>query len=149
MAFPSPAADAAWTTICAPSGRCGPRTARATTASSSRSPTVTADPRPVDGSVPIVVGGHSEPAARRAGRLGDGFFPALGDADELKRLLRIMRESAEAAGRDPDAIEITANGGPPNHIRRMADLGVSRVIVPPMPPDRLATFGEDVIAKFS
>ena len=30
------------------------------------------------GAVPIVVGGHSEAAARRAGRLGDGFFPSIG-----------------------------------------------------------------------
>ena len=35
-------------------------------------------PQPVNKSVPIIVGGHSEPAARRAGRLGDGYFPARG-----------------------------------------------------------------------
>ena len=105
-------------------------------------------PQPVQGAVPIVVGGHSDRAARRAGELGDGFFPALGDVERLKRLLGVMRDSAEAAGRDPDAIEITANGGPPDHVARMAELGVSRVIFPPMPPDKLAQFGEDVISKF-
>ena len=95
-----------------------------------------------------MVGGHSERAARRAGELGDGFFPAITDVDKLKHLFRIMRESAEAAGRDPDAIEITATGGPPDHLARMAELGVSRVFVPPMAPDRIAQFGEEVIAKF-
>ena len=40
-------------------------------------------PRPSSGSVPIVIGGHSEPAARRAGRLGDGFFPGKGSHEEL------------------------------------------------------------------
>jgi len=34
-------------------------------------------PQPVNKSVPIIVGGHTEAAARRAGRLGDGFFPAV------------------------------------------------------------------------
>ena len=33
-------------------------------------------PKPAQGQIPIVVGGHTKPAARRAGRLGDGFFPA-------------------------------------------------------------------------
>jgi len=105
-------------------------------------------PQPVNGSIPIVVGGHSVQAARRAGELGDGFFPAITDIDRLAYLFGIVRESAEAAGRDPDAIELTATGGPPDHLKRMAELGVSRVIVPPMRPDALARFGENVIAKF-
>ena len=105
-------------------------------------------PQPVNGSVPIVIGGHSERAARRAGELGDGFFPAITDVDKLKHLFRTMRESAEAAGRDPDTIEITATGGPPDRLARMAELGVSRVFVPPMAPDRIAQFGEEVIARF-
>ena len=35
-------------------------------------------PKPVNRSVPIIIGGHTEAAARRAGRLGDGFFPGRG-----------------------------------------------------------------------
>ena len=32
-------------------------------------------PRPANGTIPIIVGGHTPVAARRAGRRGDGFFP--------------------------------------------------------------------------
>ena len=35
-------------------------------------------PQPVNKAVPIIIGGDSKPAARRAGRLGDGYFPARG-----------------------------------------------------------------------
>lgn len=87
-------------------------------------------PKPVqpDG-VPIVVGGHSLAAARRAGRLGDGFFPGRGD---LPALFAECRRAAEQAGRDPDSIELTA-GGPPTleFAEQMAGLGVHRLVVPP------------------
>ena len=68
-------------------------------------------PKPVrPGGVPIHIGGHSEAAARRAGRLGDGFQP-LGLAPEvLSTRLAQVREAAEAAGRDADAIELSLSG---------------------------------------
>ncbi len=55
-------------------------------------------PQPADGRIPIVVGGDTRAAARRAGRLGDGYFPARGASDEL---LGEMRRAAGEAGRDP------------------------------------------------
>ena len=63
------------------------------------------NPKPVQaGGVPIVVGGHSVAAARRAGRLGDGYFPiGLGHDDFLARLAT-LRDAAREHGRDPDAI---------------------------------------------
>lgn len=85
-------------------------------------------PRPVNKSVPIIVGGHSEAAARRAGRLGDGFFPARGAPPEL---IAIARKAAEAAGRDPRKLEITASL--PDDLAEldaMRRLGVTRVLVP-------------------
>lgn len=87
-------------------------------------------PKPVGGTVPIVVGGHTAVAARRAGRLGDGFFPA--DHRELPMLLDELRSAATAAGRDPDAVEITT-GAPRNaeERSRLVDLGVERIVVPP------------------
>ena len=85
-------------------------------------------PRPAQPQVPIIVGGHSKAAARRAGRIGDGFFPARGAPPEL---LDEVRRAATEAGRDPDAIEITTSL--PADLDEVADLarrGVSRLLVP-------------------
>lgn len=91
------------------------------------------NPKPVQpGGIPIVVGGHTKAAARRAGRLGDGFFPGRGDLETLETLIGECRRAAKGAGRDPDSIEITAGGLPDaDHMRRLQDLGVSRFTVPP------------------
>jgi probable F420-dependent oxidoreductase len=113
-------------------------------------------PQPAQGSVPVVIGGHSDAAARRAGRLGDGFFPGKGD---LAHLISVMREAAVEAGRDPDAVELTASGhecrGPDalDAVARLADLGVSRVVFAPPTYDpaeireALLRYGDAVIAK--
>jgi probable F420-dependent oxidoreductase len=85
-------------------------------------------PKPVRGDVPIVIGGHSEAAAKRAGRLAQGFFPARGVMAEL---ISVVRREAEAAGRDPDAIEITASmPEDAGEIPALAKLGVGRLLVP-------------------
>ena len=111
-------------------------------------------PQPVQGSVPIHIGGHTPRAARRAGELGDGFFPGRGRPEELAELIARVRRHAEVAGRDPDAIEITAGGAmDPDGVKRLADLGVARVVIPPLAWDpeglktQLGTFADDVIAK--
>ena len=114
------------------------------------------EPKPVRGTVPIVVGGHTARAARRAGELGDGFFPGLTKLDELEGLLTAMRKAAADAGRDGDAIEITAGGAfDVEGAKRYADLGVSRLIIPPLSYDlegirtQLGRFGDEVIAKLA
>lgn len=62
-----------------------------------------------DPAVPIYVGASGEVAARFAGRQGDGFISTSGKGIELyrDRLLPAVREGAEAAGRDFEAIEKT------------------------------------------
>lgn len=118
---------------------------------------VSSNPKPVNGSVPIVIGGHSDAAARRAGRLGDGFWPGKGDLDHL---LDVMRREAEAHDRDPDAIEVTwagdltAGEDPVAAAAALAAKGVSRVIVPSFlfwrdPEGSLAAFGESVVAPLA
>jgi probable F420-dependent oxidoreductase len=115
-------------------------------------------PAPMGGSVPIHVGGHSAAAARRAGRLGDGFFPGRGTGAEWDGLIGELRVSAEAAGRDPDAIELTSAGSVPSgdavlaEVERLEGLGVSRFVVPSFffwadPENSLAAYGEEVIAR--
>jgi probable F420-dependent oxidoreductase len=119
---------------------------------------VNCNPKPVHGGVPILVGGHSEHAARRAGRLGDGFFPATGTLRPIEPLTDLMRRTAEAAGRDPAGIEITtgcpgAVGNEPlAAVDECRSRGVHRVTVPastflPDPEARLAEFGQRVIRQ--
>jgi len=92
---------------------------------------VVSRPKPVQpGGVPIVVGGHSEAAARRAGRLGNGFFPLGADAVRMRELVAVMKAEAQAHDRDGDAIEITTVGLPTaQSARYLSDLGVDRMIV--------------------
>jgi alkanesulfonate monooxygenase SsuD/methylene tetrahydromethanopterin reductase-like flavin-dependent oxidoreductase (luciferase family) len=93
-------------------------------------------PKPVEGTIPIHVGGHTRVAARRAGRPGDGFFPAKGTHDELAELFATVRSTAEEHGRDPDAIELTTGGngamgpGALAEVEALATLGVDPIIVP-------------------
>jgi probable F420-dependent oxidoreductase len=122
---------------------------------------VVSRPRPIEGSVPIVIGGHSEAAARRAGRLGDGFFPGKGSNERLRELFDIMRATALDNDRDPDGIEITTGGAaafapdPVAALKELEDMGVSRVVIPPLSFDvdgigpALEQFGQKVIAKVS
>jgi coenzyme F420-dependent glucose-6-phosphate dehydrogenase len=56
--------------------------------------------------VPIYVAASGPLAAKLAGRVGDGFICTSGKAPELYvELLAKVAEGAEAAGRDPDALE--------------------------------------------
>lgn len=85
-------------------------------------------PQPVQDSIPIIVGGDTPIAARRAGRLGDGYFPARGAPQEV---IDIARRTAEEHGRDPDALEITTSmPDDPDELVALAARGVSRVLVP-------------------
>jgi probable F420-dependent oxidoreductase len=65
-------------------------------------------PRPLQpGGIPIVIGGDSARAARRAGALADGWFPGMPDQVALGPLVDLMRSTATAAGRDPDALALS------------------------------------------
>jgi probable F420-dependent oxidoreductase len=105
--------------------------------------------------IPVVVGGDTKAAARRAGRLGDGYFPARAPSREL---LDEMRRAAEAAGRDPRDVEITVAA--PTEvaaIETLAKQGVARVAVPVSAaaglaaqvrtPDDVLRYGREVIAR--
>jgi probable F420-dependent oxidoreductase len=112
-------------------------------------------PRPAQpGGVPLIMGGHSLAAARRAGRLADGFFPATADP---RPLFEECRRAAEEAGRDPGAVELCAEAAPATAERasELRDLGVSTVLVypPQVPadelPDAFATFAERILGPMS
>lgn len=98
-------------------------------------------PRPVRANgVPIIVGGHSPAAVRRAARLGDGLYPLGVDPAELARLLARMRGECALIGRDPAEIEITARAPRTRaEADELAALGVARVVIRADPTDLVAT----------
>ena len=116
-------------------------------------PAVESNPKPVSGSVPIVIGGHSKAAARRAARLGDGFFPAR--TDTLETCIAEIRSECDLIGRNPEEIEVTAGGLPtPDEVKRLEDMGVSRFVLGPpgFAPDDvekgLEKLGNELFSKF-
>jgi probable F420-dependent oxidoreductase len=115
-------------------------------------------PRPVGGTVPVHIGGHTEVAARRAGRIGDGFFPVSGSHEVLGGLFDVVRRTAEESGRDPATIEITCGGngvfgpGALDEAAALAELGVDRIVIPSFlfwkdTAAALAAYGDEVIDR--
>ena len=97
-------------------------------------------PAPTRGAVPILLGGNSEPAVRRAGRLAEGWFPyTLGPAELAERadLLRAAaaprrpiqrRRSRSPPGR---AAPTPTRERDPERVRGYVDAGASRLVILP------------------
>jgi len=83
--------------------------------------------------IPIHIGGHSRAAARRAGRLGDGFQPLGVAGAELAELITVMRDEADRLGRKADSLELSlghlVNKIDADRAGRLAELGADRVVL--------------------
>ncbi|MGE3535825.1 MAG: LLM class F420-dependent oxidoreductase [Candidatus Tectimicrobiota bacterium] len=73
------------------------------------------EPKPPQGGrLPIWVGGSSEAAYRRVGRLGDGWLAGgLADIDGAQQAIATIRRYAAEAGRDPQGLGLQAMVAPP------------------------------------
>jgi probable F420-dependent oxidoreductase len=89
------------------------------------------------GGVPVVIGGSTTAAARRAGRLGDGFYPYVISPEDLRARIAELEEAARGAGRDPRVVELTVWPGSFQFrgsldkalMRRYLELPVDRIMV--------------------
>lgn len=94
------------------------------------------NPKPPAGRIPVVVGGGSRAAARRAARLGTGFYPGPSDLAELRALIDTLGEECEAHGRPRNDVEVSAvfpgrfMEDPETAVTAMEGLGVDRIIIP-------------------
>jgi len=90
------------------------------------------DPKPVQKPhIPILVGGHSPRALRRAAEFGSGWYGFALDPAMTKSLLAGLDAALATAGRSRDGFEIVVT--PPARVdadlvREYADLGVDRVV---------------------
>lgn len=68
---------------------------------------------PQGGGIPLWIGGGSQAALRRAGRVGDGWMASGLLGDQAASAIGDVRRYAEEAGRDPGALEFQAQLAPP------------------------------------
>jgi probable F420-dependent oxidoreductase len=84
--------------------------------------------------VPVYVGGHTEPALKRAARLGDGWSSALSTEEDTRRIVARLRELRAEAGREHLPFEIQVSpidAFDADGYRRLRDAGVTDLIVQP------------------
>ncbi|MFI6927760.1 TIGR03619 family F420-dependent LLM class oxidoreductase [Nonomuraea spiralis] len=128
-------------------------------------PPVKMSPAPSE-PIPILVGGHSEAALRRAARLGDGWMHGGGDADELDALLArlaALRAEEGTADRPFEIHAISSEAYSADRVKRLADKGITDLIVgfrwpyvkgPDTEPlarkiEKLERFAESVISRIN
>ena len=115
-------------------------------------------PRPVrPEGIPLLIGGVSRAAIRRAARHGDGWHPTAMPPEDLAQGIRYLHEQAESAGRDPASVPVSVSvplqGGRPGRFtlgtepaemranaQALADVGVSRIVVSPYSGDPAEVF---------
>ncbi len=82
--------------------------------------------------IPLLIGGHAEPALRRAARLGDGWMHAGGDQQALEGYLGRLAELRKEYGRESEPFEvhvISMDAYSLDGIKKLEDLGVTDAIV--------------------
>jgi probable F420-dependent oxidoreductase len=126
---------------------------------------IMSSPKPIQpGGIPLMIGGHSEAAARRAGRYGDEFYPHWStrgpDVEALAALMPVIARAAEEAARPTDSVRLTLTSTSDARTafetaETCAKLGAERVVVLPPKgeldgalPDELNRFKEAVIDQF-
>jgi probable F420-dependent oxidoreductase len=94
---------------------------------------VDAHPRPVQRPLPVVIGGHTRAAHRRAARSADGWYGFLVGLRAMAEQRELMRAALVEVGRErPLQISVTpARRLDAETVRAYAELGVDRLIVAP------------------
>jgi len=111
--------------------------------------------------LPILIGGHSTPALRRAARLGDGWMSAGGTVEENRAMIQSIQDYRRQYGTLDRPFEIHAGVMDPadfDSMRRMIDIGATHIFTAPWdvyspPPsleakrDAVKRFGAEIIAR--
>ena len=111
--------------------------------------------------IPILVGGHSTPALRRAAKLGDGWMSAGGTLEENKAMVGTIEKFRQEFGTVGKPFEIHAgvmDFNDTDSMKRMIDMGATHIFTAPWNVyepiaslqgkiDAVKRFGDNVIAK--
>ena len=108
------------------------------------------EPKPVQRPwPPIIVGGVSKAALRRAARHGDGWIGMADTEESVTAAVAELRRLRDEMGRGDDPFEVTC-GAPiasPDDVERLAAIGVDRLVVAPWKRSREAVDGLHAFAE--
>jgi len=117
-----------------------------------------------DAYIPIWVGGISDPAMRRAARLGDGWVTDLQTSGDIVASIARIRAWRRECGRESEPFDIMATPSDAWDIdgyKRLEDAGVTHILTMPWPfyhgetdelekkVDAVKRYADDVISVFS
>lgn len=101
-----------------------------------RFPAVRCEPKPVQKPCPpVLLGAHGPKALERVARTYDGWCPLVQSPEAFRTEMNTLRKLTAEAGRNPDALQVTAivdpqGGGPSvDDLKRYRDAGANRVLV--------------------
>lgn len=99
----------------------------------------TCNPKPVNGQIPIWLGGESRQQLQRVGKYADGWHATAKSLPTLKDDFEVAREAAVKAGRNADELSLSVEGAgmlssdgmeqTASQLGRLAELGVSHAIL--------------------
>ena len=97
---------------------------------------VTANPKPAQAAIPVVVGGHTSSAHRRAVTLGHGWYGFMRSPETTASDLAMLAEAADKYERPADLGKLEISITPPGRLKpgdleAYAELGVDRLILQP------------------
>jgi probable F420-dependent oxidoreductase len=121
------------------------------------------NPAPTE-SIPIWIGGISEPAMRRAARLGDGWVTDLQTSADIIECIERIKTWRREYGRDHlpfDVMATPSDAWTVEGYTRLADAGVTHILTMPWPfyhgetddldkkIDSVKRYADDIISRFS
>ena len=113
--------------------------------------------------IPIWIGGISDPAMKRAARLGDGWVTDLQTSAEIIESIERINNWRREYGRDNELFEVMATPSDAWDVdgyKRLQDAGVSHILTMPWPfyhgeseqlehkIDGIKRYADDIIARF-
>jgi probable F420-dependent oxidoreductase len=98
---------------------------------------------------PILVGGTSAPAIRRAARLGDGWVAINLTVAQVSEKLTSLRAQRQDAGLSMDGFRSTLMmvnyPVTPSDLAEYRDAGIDQIVLPPMKADRILKTADDLM----
>jgi probable F420-dependent oxidoreductase len=96
------------------------------------------NPKPARRHIPIILGGNSDSALRRVARCGDGWYGFnLGGVEAASERVRTLHAMVLEQGRNPADLEVAVavTRIEPADVPRLAEAGVTQVVLVDSPPD--------------